>query len=759
MCAKKEAEAGEDGLVKNSMGDANIKAAGEAQSAPTSPENSEFNPDKPIEEFSQDRLGRADFARSLARSLAKYDRPESLTIGLYGAWGIGKTSVINLAQKAIPDYSDPPPIIIPFNPWYFSDREHLIRQFLEVLSTEIGLKGKDKTYKRAARIVSNISKGFEPLAALLPLPWLAPLVKLGSRMGIAKLSELAEKAGSLESVKAEISKALAEGRRRVVIVIDDIDRLSAAEMATMFQAVKALADFEYTTYLMAFDETVVTDALNRVQDGHGAEYLEKIVSVVRHIPPIPQARIRAVTIEALNEFAAAHPSEAWSNESRGAALMTYLSKACRTLRHLHRLANALYADISAMNGEVDGLDFVGITALRILSPNTYYFVRDNREFFIDTDETLIDIRASDDVARSAIEAFLAETNRPSELKELLESLFPRLDRSPGTRSSGDDRTEWRLGRRICDPDSFDVYFQLTVPNTDISNARMQAILNSLSASSLRAALLSFVDESVDKGINFLERLQDYYDDDRVQRHIQDIVTVLFDVGDRFPQDIRGFPIRLDGGTLIMQIVYQLLRRIDREQTRYEVFDTALNAAQESLCPLVTSVSLEDSAHGRFSSKPNPEHQLVSDASLDILESAACAKIEEWAKGEGGGRLAEHQRLIYILFRWVEWGDHDTVEDYILNRLGDANFTQLIVKLAENERQARIGGGPVSLDHDNIRTLVDPNKARRRITNILNGPDLSSLSPTVQQSLRELERNGGKRVTASPSTRFDSLPQP
>jgi len=563
------------------MGDTASEATGENQSSATSAERPEFNPDKPIEDFPQDRLGRADFARSLARSLAKYDRPESLTIGLYGAWGIGKTSVINLTLKAIPEYSLQEPIIIPFNPWYFSDREHLIRQFLDVLATEIGVKGKGKTYKHAAKLVSNISKGLEPLAALLPVPWLAPLVKFGSSIGITKLSQLAEKASSLESVKAEVSKALADGRRRVIIVIDDVDRLSAAEMAMMFQAVKALADFEYTTYLMAFDETVVTDALNTVQDNRGAEYLEKIVSVVRHIPPIAQARMRAVTVEALNEFATAHPGEPWTDESRGGVLMTYLSKACRTLRHFNRLVNALYADISAMSGEVDGLDFTGITALRILSPKIYYFVRDNRDFFIDTDEALIDIRASDKVARPAIETFLGGNDPSSELKELLESLFPRLTRSSGTRASGDDRSEWRLGRRICDPDSFDVYFQLTVPDTDISKARMEAILNNLDASSMRTALLSFLDESVDKGISFLERLQDYYDDDRVRRHIQDIVSVLFDVGDRFPQDIRGFPLRLDGDTLIMQIVYQLLHRIDREQTRYEVFDTALNVDEKA----------------------------------------------------------------------------------------------------------------------------------------------------------------------------------
>lgn len=179
-----------------------------------------------------------------------------------------------------------------------------------------------------------------------------------------------------------------------------------------------------------------------------------------------------------------------------------------------------------------------------------------------------------------------------------------------------------------------------------------------------------------------------------------------------------------------------------------------------------SVSVEDSAHGRFSNKPNPDHQLVSDASLDILESVARDKIEEWAKGDGGGRLSEHPRLIYILYRWVEWRNRDTVEDYILNRLSDANFVELIVRLAENVGQAGFDTR-LSLDHDNIRTLVNPDKALRRISNILNGPDISWLTPTLQEKLRELEHptvdsgqvghEAAKRTTDNSAQQFADKP--
>ena len=94
-----------------------------------------FNSDNPIKLRSDDLLERDPFCKYLAKSILKYQDDETLTIGLLGKWGSGKTSIVNLTLQHIEnDFLDNPerkPIVIKFNPWNFSDQNNLIFQFFK----------------------------------------------------------------------------------------------------------------------------------------------------------------------------------------------------------------------------------------------------------------------------------------------------------------------------------------------------------------------------------------------------------------------------------------------------------------------------------------------------------------------------------------------------------------------------------------------------------------------------------------------------
>ena len=56
---------------------------------------------------------------------------------------------------------------------------------------------------------------------------------------------------------------LGESGKRILIMIDDIDRLDDTEIATVFKLVKLAADFTHTAYVLAFDYDVVATALSK----------------------------------------------------------------------------------------------------------------------------------------------------------------------------------------------------------------------------------------------------------------------------------------------------------------------------------------------------------------------------------------------------------------------------------------------------------------------------------------------------------------
>ncbi|MBF1104872.1 MAG: NTPase, partial [Solobacterium sp.] len=56
-----------------------------------------YSTDRPIEKEEQDLLGRATFSKQLGKTIYEYDFQSGLVIGVFGKWGSGKTSVINMA--------------------------------------------------------------------------------------------------------------------------------------------------------------------------------------------------------------------------------------------------------------------------------------------------------------------------------------------------------------------------------------------------------------------------------------------------------------------------------------------------------------------------------------------------------------------------------------------------------------------------------------------------------------------------------------
>jgi len=90
-----------------------------------------FQTDQPITKCSEDKLGRVSFAESLAQAILSYKSEECIVLGLFGSWGSGKTSLINMCleciNKSVDSYlKKEKPIVIKFNPWNYSGQQQLI---------------------------------------------------------------------------------------------------------------------------------------------------------------------------------------------------------------------------------------------------------------------------------------------------------------------------------------------------------------------------------------------------------------------------------------------------------------------------------------------------------------------------------------------------------------------------------------------------------------------------------------------------------
>lgn len=87
--------------------------------------------DEPIKNKGEDLLNRHGFASKLAKMLVELDTLEGFCIGLYGSWGSGKTSLINMICDELA--TEPKMNVIRFNPWNVTSSDQLLRQFFALM--------------------------------------------------------------------------------------------------------------------------------------------------------------------------------------------------------------------------------------------------------------------------------------------------------------------------------------------------------------------------------------------------------------------------------------------------------------------------------------------------------------------------------------------------------------------------------------------------------------------------------------------------
>ncbi len=122
----------------------------------------------------------------------------------------------------------------------------------------------------------------------------------------------------LDELTDGVKSSLHASKRRIVVMMDDIDGLDKAEIHTGIQIVKLLGDFPNTTYVLFFDERRVAEALGEkyVGVGGGKSFLEKIIQVPLSLPPASRQARRALAIEGLDTTVALAKYKLSQDEAR-----------------------------------------------------------------------------------------------------------------------------------------------------------------------------------------------------------------------------------------------------------------------------------------------------------------------------------------------------------------------------------------------------------------------------------------------------------
>lgn len=335
-----------------------------------------INPDIPITKSSEDKLNRGSFAESLANVILQSTFPTSFTVGLYGAWGSGKTSLLNMLVEQVERRSTEV-VIVRFNPWLCSDPKQLITQFFKQLASAI--KTKNSVADTVCALVNQYADLFDAASII---PYAGPAIAAAGKMVTAKArNHINRKNNDMQRQKDEIIRTMAKENLKIIVSIDDIDRLSEEEIIAVFQLVKALADFPSAIYLLAFDYDVVVRALAKVQHGDGREYLEKVIQVPFEIPAPNMASIHDALFSKLNGVLGDIPDSQWDKETWAELFQYGIKNYIKSIRDVIRYSNVFYLKYQLLQDETDPIDLIGLTCLQVFEPAVYSTLNNYKDIF------------------------------------------------------------------------------------------------------------------------------------------------------------------------------------------------------------------------------------------------------------------------------------------------------------------------------------------------------------------------------------------
>jgi predicted KAP-like P-loop ATPase len=732
-----------------------------------------FASDRPIQKIEEDLLGRCNFSEALADAIASWHGKDSLVVALHGDWGAGKSSIKNMAISKLEGLTENRPDVVEFSPWEWAAQEKITASFFQEISKSIGRIDKSKSGKKLASTLKKYGRYLNTgefvvtgLSAALPTLFiLATLTGLGGSyfdetwiktISTALLTVFAGWAavmkwgrgflnllgGNLEvsakqneqglsDIRQELASLLSKRQSSVIVVMDDLDRLTSSQLRMVFQLIKANLEFPNIVFLLLFQRELVEEKLSDGKQS-GRDYLEKIIQVPFDIPKIETSRLHNLLFSRLDKIieqdesaTKMFDSRRWGNIFHG-ALHSYFD----TLRNVYRYTSTLSFHFSLLKGrsvfEVNPVDLIAIECLRVFEPEVYKEIARSKEIFTKNGSDRYGGRA--DATSTLINRVLDKSTdgKREVVKDIITQLFPTIEWAlDGSHYDGGFGDNWLREVRVCHPSSFDKYFQFSIPSGELSNSDLQEML-SLTSNSQEFS--SFILSLQDRGIlkNALAQFESFTDEVKLDQGFN-YVKALLDIGDKVDHESVGFTM-FSSNTHAMRLVVWFLRRIENIEDRGKLL---LNCFKESDGISIVEHILQSEENRREKSEADI---ILSDEEFESIKAEFVSKLDDMSENHPEA-LLNHEHLVSFLYRWKRWGDENKVVNWLKNQTQSAEGCIELLKRFVGKSSSQAMGDYVAkvnvyIKLENIENFLEVGLISERLCGI----DESGLDADAKEAL-------------------------
>ncbi len=398
----------------------------------------------------QDELGREEMAGQIANVIKDINPSKSaFTVGIEGEWGEGKTSFIFQiirklsADSVIKDNT----IFIWYKPLHSSKEDTLVTHFLETLEGNIRPKN------------HTLSKEIQSY-----LRFLRPIGFSFGSISISDIDLFANK--TLEDHQKLIETAISNFNKRIVVIIDDMDRLNGKEIQNIFQLIKFIANFKNTIYILAYSKNYISTSIKSfLNESNSEKYIEKFIQVEFKLPPLDPQKLSQFLKNRISDKLKLLKLASYILDVNYCLDNYNITGSLKNIRDVKKFLNSFLIRLSVVHPKVRFNQFFLVELIRFSDPVSYQTIFDH--YYLLYEHYFKEHLMKVDKKRQFISSFDKETENPIStfdalftnqiVRYFLKGIFLEQDHSFGPNS-------------FLNSNSFHLYFSLSDFLTDISEA-------------------------------------------------------------------------------------------------------------------------------------------------------------------------------------------------------------------------------------------------------------------------------------------------
>ena len=303
--------------------------------------------DNPICTLDEDELDWSDEVGKLLGVIHQLHKSQPISIAINAQWGAGKTSFLKILQSAIDRNRYE---VVYFNPRESKTASEIQEDFFQQLITALS------KYNGAAEI--NLKKYMQALQVIDDKNWITKILNIYAIL-------------NKESYRDKIKRICDKLPVKVIIIIDDFDRLLPDEILEVLKLINTNATFSNFIFLTAYDKSIVNSMLEKLGKTEDAYFTDKYFDLEYSLPIRAYKYIQDYFVNNLCSTLHLNEKDTDNLKQSVEAHVKILEENIPTLRDAKRLINQIILDYHLVEGEVDVVEFVYVQIIKYKYPAEY----------------------------------------------------------------------------------------------------------------------------------------------------------------------------------------------------------------------------------------------------------------------------------------------------------------------------------------------------------------------------------------------------